>query len=442
MFEVFHKLIDVQLRRMVRPASMRKMTVTQKQYPAFRYPDFYRAITAFVEKRQSLGEIQSSHMHLDLGSIVGSDFHSIATRKVSAPSIKLMNVDYQKEDAFPDECFWAFRDPNGVTGIWRLRTAPHLGTMVELAVDRMGNEAKFISELGDLSIEHSVYRNKLVQVDYRPAIEDEYGEVHVASELAITFRADPEITPDKIVLDPEVEPVLERNVTRFHRMRERLSVLGVPLQRGILLYGPPGTGKTYTCQHLYHRLKPITMIVVSGKGLNEVRSICNFARMLQPTVILLEDVDLMFASREINLYSSSLGEMMDELDGFQRDEAVMFILTTNAIDRLEKAIKDRPGRVSQCIYLGPPTSDLRKRYLARFVERYDTSRLSLDDVSKLCDGASQAFLKELVHRAVQIAAETQPSPIDNVSLELSHFDEAVSEMKRYASETGGIVGFG
>ena len=54
---------------------------------------------------------------------------------------------------------------------------------------------------------------------------------------------------------------------------------------------------------------------------------------------------------------------MDQLDGFTEDEEVLFILTTNAIDRVEQAIKDRPGRVNQCLYFGLPAPALRKLFL-------------------------------------------------------------------------------
>ena len=59
-----------------------------------------------------------------------------------------------------------------------------------------------------------------------------------------------------------------------------------------------------------------------------------------------------------------LGEFIDQLDGFGDTDQVIFILTTNAIERIESAIKDRPGRVSQCVYFGPPSAALRQRGIA------------------------------------------------------------------------------
>ena len=49
--------------------------------------------------------------------------------------------------------------------------------------------------------------------------------------------------------------------------------------------------------------------------------------------VILEDVDLVFNTREINPYGTALGDLMDQLDGFTPDEEVIFVLTTNAIAR-------------------------------------------------------------------------------------------------------------
>ena len=122
----------------------------------------------------------------------------------------------------------------------------------------------------------------------------------------------------------------------------------------MLLYGPPGTGKTFACRYLCGKLSGTTRIIVTGTALLQVTQIYNLARMIQPSLVILEDVDLVFASRQVNLYSSVLGELLDQMDGLRPYEDISFILTTNAIDRMEAAIKDRPGRISQCIFFGAP----------------------------------------------------------------------------------------
>jgi ATP-dependent 26S proteasome regulatory subunit len=108
-------------------------------------------------------------------------------------------------------------------------------------------------------------------------------------------------------------------------------------------------------------------------------SICNIARMLQQAMIMLEDVDLVFVAREESMYGAALGKLIEQLDGFNPTDRVTFIMTTNAIDRVERAIRDRPGRVSQCLYFGPLTPP-RRRYRTTLLERHDCDGLDLDRI--------------------------------------------------------------
>ena len=194
--------------------------------------------------------------------------------------------------------------------------------------------------------------------------------------LRVLFRPDETVGDDDIVIDDDVLSILKRNVIDLHQRREILKQHNVPVRRGVLLYGPPGTGKTYACRYLCGKLTETTRIMVTGTALTQVGAIFSLARLLQPALLILEDVDLIFASREINLYSTALGDLLDQMDGLRPYEDIGVILTTNAIDRLEAAIKDRPGRVSQCIYMAPPNRKLRQRYLKRYLRNYDTSKLT------------------------------------------------------------------
>lgn len=437
---LFTKLIDSELAKLVRPARFSSMATTDKSFPRFRLADFHKAREEFVRSKTMLGRVDSAHYE-DLNQLMSRGAGPLQRELNSAP-IQMTEVAYREKEGIPEDSFLAFRDTDKrLTGIIRIRKRGNVQVGLEVAVNRTEMLQPVLNELVELSIQHSVFRNQLVAIEFEESFHDEYSSMQAPHTLNVAFRRDPEITADQIVLAKDVEEVLERNVVSFHKNREHLKELGVPLQRGILLHGPPGTGKTYTCQYLYGRLKPVTMIVVSGKGLTEVKSICNFARMLQPSVVVLEDVDLVFTSREINLYSTGLGDMMDELDGFKNDDAVTFILTTNAIERLEAAVKDRPGRISQCVFFGPPTQELRARYLAHFLRHHDCSKLSMDRLAEISEGGSQAFLQELVYRAIQIGAE-RISNGDKLLLEEVDFEAAMQEMTGFTEQaTASIIGF-
>jgi len=247
---------------------------------------------------------------------------------------------------------------------------------------------------------------------------------------------------DDIIIASEVREILWRNVIDLHLRRDLLKAHHVPVRRGILLYGPPGTGKTFACRYLCGKLPQTTRIIVTGTALLQVNSIFSLARMLQPSLVILEDVDLVFSSREVNLYSSVLGDLLDQMDGLRPYEDIGFVLTTNAIDRMEAAIKDRPGRISQCVHFGAPEPELRRRYLLRYLQRYQMGKLDLDMLVHDSKGATQAFLKEWVHRSVQFALERLEESQPDIELLNEDFRRAMSEMRKFSQgETGRIIGF-
>jgi hypothetical protein len=69
-------------------------------------------------------------------------------------------------------------------------------------------------------------------------------------------------------------------------------------------------------------LPEVTRIMVTGSALPQMHAIFGLARMLQPTLLTPEDVDLVFARREINLYSTVLGDFPGHLDGLWPSESV------------------------------------------------------------------------------------------------------------------------
>ena len=87
----------------------------------------------------------------------------------------------------------------------------------------------------------------------------------------------------------------------------RLLAAGRHLKRGLLLYGPPGTGKTLTAMYLVGRMPGRTVLILSGRSYGLVAPTCELARNLQPSTVILEDVDLVFHTRELNPYGTALG---------------------------------------------------------------------------------------------------------------------------------------
>ena len=433
---------------------VRRFRAYNKVLPRFRFVDVRQAAASVAKASEGWVEIETSHVE-PLSAILNRRFFQPGSRRLRRVEMISRLVGPGKEDFFAADNFWVLpaavaRKQGGDPCLIRVRQGPQPHqTTLEVAARDARQGTALIERLVRLSAEHSIYRNHLLDLEVAGEVRDEDGNIEQTENLDLVFKAPPRIGPADIVLDDGVARALERNVLDFHRRREALTALGLPSRRGVLLYGPPGTGKTYTCKYLTSQLAgTITTLVASGESLLRVRTICNLARMLQPALVVLEDVDLVYAARESGLgHNASLGKLMDELDGFGRDDRIIFVLTTNAIDRVERAISDRPGRISQCVYLGPPSDPLRHRYLQAQLAPYDGSALDLDRLTGMTDGTTQAFLKELVFRAVQIASLDATPPGTNgaagkLALRDEHFAAAMTEMRSAGGRAGeSIIGF-
>jgi len=368
------------------------------------------------------------------------------SRRIKRASKVAWPIGPGEESYLPLDVFWLCKDrpahdPSQL--IVRLRYVSQLErAILEAASDKPSSAEAAVTSIVGQSAEVSIYRNKVLELTFESGAKDEYGDVERPDRLRILFKAYEYVGDEDIVIDDTVRQILWRNIIDLHLRREVLKAHYVPVRRGVLLYGPPGTGKTFACRYLCGKLPSATRIIATGTALLQVSSVFSLARMLQPALLILEDVDLVFASREINLHSSVLGDLLDQMDGLRPHEDVGIVLTTNSIDRLEAAIKDRPGRISQCIFFGPPTSELRRRYLLHYLRRYEPLRVDLNELVARSSGATQAFLKEWVHRAVQIAVERLDSVHEGLELRNEDFHTALAEMRQFSEgSTGRIIGF-
>ena len=88
----------------------------------------------------------------------------------------------------------------------------------------------------------------------------------------------------------------------------------------------------------------------------------NLARLLQPAMVVIEDVDLIarIASRCAPCDETMLNSLLNEMDGLKENSDILFILTTNRPQDLEAALANRPGRIDQAIEVPVPTTRPRQ----------------------------------------------------------------------------------
>lgn len=300
---------------------------------------------------------------------------------------------------------------------------------VEVACARREVALALLKDLTTATKELNVYRGKAVSL-----APGQYGV-----QSLVKFHRLPRVQRDEVVLPDGVLERVEQHAVRFSDHAAALVAAKRSLKRGILLYGPPGTGKTLTVMYLATQMTGRTLIIVTGLGMGGLGTIGQFARVLAPATVVVEDVDLIAQERGMPGHQTSplLFELLNQLDGLADDADVLFILTTNRPDILEPALAARPGRVDLVVEL--PVPDARGR--ARLLELYARG-LTLEGVEfaryvERTDGASPAYIKELLRKAALLAAIAGSKVVKP-----EHLDAAMDELAAGGELAKRIVGFG
>ena len=229
----------------------------------------------------------------------------------------------------------------------------------------------------------------------------------------LRFHDRPQLARDTVVLPPAVIKGIERQVLGVARHADRLLASGQHLKRGVLLHGAPGTGKTHTIRYLIGQLTGVTVVILSGHALAWIGQACSVARLLAPSVLVIEDVDLIAEERGPGTGQHPLlFQLLNEMDGLGEDVDVTFLLTTNRPDLLEAALATRPGRVDHAAELPLPDADARRRLIDLYRGSLVLDLSDPDDVINRMDGVTAAFIKELLRRAAVLAAETEAARAD------------------------------
>src|SRR6267378_2356839 len=167
----------------------------------------------------------------------------------------------------------------------------------------------FLKDVTALMRERNVYRGKIVSLD--PA---QFG---FGPQTIITFHRLPKVTRDDVILPSGVLDRIDRHAIAFSEQAEKLIASGRPVKRGLLLFGPPGTGKTLTIMYLAGRMQGRTVLLTTGRALGMIAAVTQMARLLQPSTVVVEDVDLIAQERGMPGVQTQpfLFELLNEIEG-------------------------------------------------------------------------------------------------------------------------------
>ncbi|KAM4063130.1 ATPase family associated with various cellular activities (AAA) domain-containing protein [Hirsutella rhossiliensis] len=182
---------------------------------------------------------------------------------------------------------------------------------------------------------------------------------------------------------------------------------GIPYRRGYLLHGPPGTGKSSLSLALagYFRMK-IYIVSLSSAAATEENITTLFHELPTRCIVLLEDIDsaglthtrddasVSGSSPTASASSSSspesapppappaaaqsrlsLSGLLNILDGVASQEGRILIMTTNHIEKLDKALI-RPGRVDMIVPFSLADAEMTSAIFRAIYAPYDNETVS------------------------------------------------------------------
>jgi hypothetical protein len=274
---------------------------------------------------------------------------------------------------------------------------------------------RFLTDIRTLMRRKNVYRGHIISLG-----------VSEDRTLEVEFHRLPAINREGIILPVGVLDRIERHTIRFSEYRDKLRAAGRHLKRGLLLHGQPGTGKTLTAMYLAGQMKDRTALLVTGRGQSLIESTCAMARWLEPSTVIIEDVDLIAEerTRQTQGCNALLFELLNQMDGLADDADVLFILTTNRPEILEPALASRPGRIDQAIEIPLPDSTCRRRLLDLYGQGLSLLLTRLDSIVERTEGVSAAFIRELLRKSSVLAVDEG----GEVLVEDRHIDEAMREL--------------
>jgi len=246
---------------------------------------------------------------------------------------------------------------------------------------------KYLDAFIDYAWEHSPLRGKAWQADF-----SWLPRTGVIEEPHLTDR---------------VKLKLELHAHTFIQNLGIISETNLKSSRGIILSGPPGCGKTMAIKAMIESYPDTTFIVMTSEHLQRrcVHTIYDIARRLAPSVVVLEDIDSAGGlSRKVASHPI-LGEVLQALNGVSENKGVFTIATTNFVEDLDDALRDRPGRFDVIVTIGLPDSDARYPMLEKHCEAngITPTEKELTRLVSLTKDFSGAWLAEVFSTATLVA---------------------------------------
>ena len=282
---------------------------------------------------------------------------------------------------------------------------PDLGQLFHMAVEcprrfRPQVEGLFIKVQDELS-RRSIYKGKAFDGQEQPEFIDLSG-----------------VDPTKIIYSDDVEHQLDANIWSLLEYSESMRALGIPLKRAVLLHGQYGTGKTLAAFRT--ALKAVEngwTFIYCRPGKDNFLDVMQTARLYQPSVVVLEDVDTIADGTKLGVGGDKVTMLLDVFDGITaKGTELMVVMTTNHPERIHKGMV-RPGRLDAVTEIGALDHSGVQRMIEAVVPAKMRAKLDFTSIGESMEGYMPAFVKEAIDRAMRYAISRTGGKPDTLKTE-------------------------
>ena len=210
---------------------------------------------------------------------------------------------------------------------------------------------------------------------------------------------------DSYFLDDNIKKEIVTFIKNWESNKEIFNKKGLKYKTGLLLYGAPGTGKS-TLAHVLASEFNFTLVNIDTAtfddlNLTEVSQAINneYGKVL----VFIDEIDVLFKSRDEKLTDEEnkrVTKLLQFLDGSVSPDNVLFVATTNYIDRLDKAIL-RKGRFDKIIEL----CNISKQKAFEMCKSFNLSDKDTEIILKKYNTSSNINPSELQNDIIQFCKE-------------------------------------
>ncbi|KAI6228785.1 AAA domain-containing protein [Aphelenchoides fujianensis] len=316
------------------------------------------------------------------------------------------------------------------------------------------------------------YRDPMRSAAEEPAVKEEESEEAPLDETDLLIKNDPVLKAmDKNIIDMIKSEIIVldlslswSDVVGLEGAKSALrEIIVLPSIRpdlfrhlrkpskAVLLFGPPGTGKTMIGRCVANQCKATFFNISAsaltskwvGEGEKLVRALFRIARLKEPSVIFIDEVDSLLSTRRESEHESSRRiktEFLVQMDGIASNsgERLFVLAATNKPMELDEAAR---RRFEKRLYIALPTAEARKSMLdtnlGGLIHDLTPDRLEVladrtegysgADMRQLCAEAAMGPIREIEDMSTMDIETVKEEEIRPISMR--DFDDALQSVR-------------